>query len=75
MWLWIAATTVGQASQRTVLVMRMVETFSSSYPTKCTYSSLLENSYSIGLFFLCWGNKKNCKQMRKRKQRQKTKQN
>ncbi|MBA0775596.1 hypothetical protein Gotri_010722 [Gossypium trilobum] len=39
----------------------MVESFSSPYPAKCTISSLLENSYSVGLFFLCWGK---CKELR-----------
>ncbi|MBA0620242.1 hypothetical protein Godav_005998, partial [Gossypium davidsonii] len=41
MRLWIAAMAVGQASQRTVPMMRTVESFSLPYPAKCTISSHL----------------------------------
>ncbi|MBA0701229.1 hypothetical protein Goari_022999, partial [Gossypium aridum] len=39
MRLWIAVAAVGQASQRTVPMMRTVESFSLPYPTKCAISS------------------------------------
>ncbi|KAK5846163.1 hypothetical protein PVK06_002435 [Gossypium arboreum] len=42
MRLWIAATTVGQASQIIVPVTRTVESFSSLYPAKCTISTVQE---------------------------------
>ncbi|MBA0819531.1 hypothetical protein Gohar_021154, partial [Gossypium harknessii] len=41
MRLWIAATAVGQASQRIVPMTRTVESFSLPYLTKCTISSHL----------------------------------
>ncbi|MFQ6663415.1 hypothetical protein Gotur_030959 [Gossypium turneri] len=70
MRLWITAMAVGQALQRTVPMTRTVNSFSSSYLAKCTISSLLENSYSIDLFFLCCGNEKNCEKRKKTKKRE-----
>nr|KJB20236.1 hypothetical protein B456_003G139700 [Gossypium raimondii] len=74
MRLWIAATAVGQVSQRIVSMTRMVESFSSSYLAKCIISSLLENLYNVGLFFLCLGNDKNCEKRRKNKKRKQKRQ-
>ncbi|MBA0872207.1 hypothetical protein Goshw_009121 [Gossypium schwendimanii] len=54
MRLWIVATAVGQASQRTILVRGTVESFSSSYLAKCTILSHLISGLLLLATSIAW---------------------